>query len=349
MGAVNAWGDLPAAIRYPLAFLIPALATLLLTPLAGRAAHRFGVLDRPGGHKTHLETTPYLGGIAVAAGLLAVAAIASGANGQLLTVLVGGVLLAAVGLADDVRGLAALTRLGFELVAGIALWMAGVRANVLHSAWVDLPVTVLWVLAVTNAVNIIDNMDGLAVATVSVSSLGIATIAAINGDYLVASFALAVAGASLGFLRYNFPPASIFLGDAGSMLLGFLIAALTLKLDLPVGAAAPRALSTTLLAGVPLFDLTLVMVARLREGRAVYLGGSDHLSHRLAAAGVSGRGIVLIVAGAQAVCSILALVAYRQPQGVVLALGTGVAIIWVGLLMILLRMPTPVDLSSSTE
>ena len=153
----------------------------------------------------------------------------------------------------------------------------------------DLPVTVLWVVAVTNAVNIIDNMDGLAVTVTTASTLGIATIAAINGDYLVASFALAVAGASLGFLRYNFPPASIFLGDAGSMLLGFFVAALTLKLDLPVGAAAPRVLSTILLAGVPLFDLTLVMVARTREGRRVHVGGTDHLSHRLATAGASKR------------------------------------------------------------
>jgi UDP-GlcNAc:undecaprenyl-phosphate GlcNAc-1-phosphate transferase len=346
---VNAWGDLPAAIRYPLAFVIPALATLFLTPVASAAAHRFGVLDRPGGHKTHREATPYLGGLAVAAGLLVVAAVASGANGQLLTVLVGGVLLAAVGLADDVRGLGALTRVGFELVAGLALWMAGVRANVMHAVWVDLPLTVFWVVAVTNAVNIIDNMDGLAVSAVAASSLGIATIAAINGDYLVASFALAVAGASLGFLRYNFPPASIFLGDAGSMLLGFLVAALILKLDLPVGAAAPRVLSTVLLAGVPLFDLTLVMVARLREGRAVYLGGTDHLSHRLAAAGVSKRAIVLIVAAAQALCSILALVAYRQSQGVVLALGTGVGVIWIGALMLLLRMPAPADLPSSSS
>jgi UDP-GlcNAc:undecaprenyl-phosphate GlcNAc-1-phosphate transferase len=345
---VNAWGDLPASIRYPLAFLVPLMVTLLLTPVAGRAAHRFGVLDRPGGHKTHREATPYLGGLAVAGGLLLIAAIASGANGQLLTVLVGAVLLAGVGLADDVRGLGALTRLGFEVVAGVALWMAGVRANVLHSVWIDLPVTVLWVVTVTNAFNIIDNMDGLAVAAAAASSAGIAAIAAINGDYLVASFALAVAGASLGFLRYNFPPATIFLGDAGSMLLGFLIAALTLKLDLPVGAAAPRALSTVLLAGVPLFDLTLVMVARLREGRPVYLGGTDHLSHRLVAAGVSKRAVVVTVGAAQMACSALALVAYRQPQGVVLALGTGVAIVWAGLLMLLLRMPAPADLPSNS-
>jgi len=349
MDPVNAWGDLPAAIRYPLAFLIPLLATLILTPVASRAAHRYGVMDRPGGHKTHREATPYLGGLAVAAGLLVIAAIASGANGQLLTILVGGVLLAGVGLADDVRGLAALTRLGFEVIAGVALWMAGVRADVLHQVWINLPVTILWVVAVTNAFNIIDNMDGLATAAAVTSSLGIATIAAINGDYLVASFALAVAGASLGFLRYNFPPATIFLGDAGSMLLGFLIAALILKLDLPVGAAAPRALSTILLAAVPLFDLTLVMVARLREGRPVYRGGSDHLSHRLAAAGVPKRTIVCIVGGAQLACSGLALVAYRQPQGVVLALGMGVAIAWVGLLLLLLRMPTPADLSSSAS
>lgn len=346
---MNAWGDLPAAVRYTLAFVVPLLATLLLTPVAGRAAHRFGVLDRPGGHKSHHEATPYLGGVAVAAGLLLIAAVASGAHGELLTVLVGGVLLAGVGLADDVRGLGAVTRLAFEVIAGVALWIAGVRAAVLHTAWVDLPLTVLWVVAVTNAFNIVDNMDGLAASAAMASGLGIGTIAAINDDYLVASFALAVAGASLGFLRFNFPPATIFLGDAGSMLLGFLVAALILKLDLPVGAALPRALSAILLAAVPLFDLTLVIVARLREGRAVYRGGWDHLSHRLVAAGVSRRGVVLLVFVAQAVCSALALVTYRQPQTVVVGLAIGVAAVWVVLLVLLLRMPVPEDLPSSAR
>ena len=199
----------------------------------------------------------------------------------------------------------------------------------------------LWVVAVTNAMNFIDNMDGLAASVAVASTFGVAAIAASNGDYLVASFALAVAGACLGFLRYNAPPARIFLGDAGSMLLGFLIAALTLKLDLPVGAALPRALSTVLLAAVPLFDLTLVVVARVRGHRPVYKGGSDHVSHRLLAAGLSRWWVLLIAFGAQAACSALAFGVYRRPQAVVVGVGAVVSVVWLVLLISLLRMPTP--------
>lgn len=330
-----------AMTRYTLAFLVPLLATLLLTPLAARLAHRFGVLDHPGGHKTHGEATPYLGGLAVGAGLLMIAAIVGGTSGELLTVLLGALVLGAVGLVDDLRGLSPVVRIVFEVLAALALWTAGIRAGVLHTPWVDLPVTVLWVVAVTNAVNFVDNMDGLAASVAAVSTLGVAAIAASNGDYLVGSFALAVAGACIGFLRYNLPPARIFLGDAGSMLLGFLMAALILKLDLPVGAAAPRALSTVLLAAVPLFDLTLVILARWRGGRRIYQGGTDHLSHRLAAQGVSKRGVVLVVATAQAACCALAYAVYRQPQTVVLGVGAAAALLWVALLVLLLRLPTP--------
>ena len=187
---------MPPMPRYALAFCVPLAATLMLTPLAARLAHRFDVLDHPVDHKTHRETTPYLGGLAVAIGLLLVAAFAGGASGELMTVLLGALVLAGVGLVDDVRGLSPLIRLAFEVVA------------------------------VTNAMSFIDNMDGLAASVAVASTFGVAAIAASNGDYLVASFALAVAGACLGFLRYNAPPARIFLGDAGSMLLGFLIAAL---------------------------------------------------------------------------------------------------------------------------
>ena len=156
-----------------------------------------------------------------------------------------------VGLRDDVRSVSPWWRLGFEATAGLALWFVGVRAGVFNLAVTDLPITVLWVVTVVNAVNFIDNMDGVAAGIAACSALGIAAIAGHNGDFLVTSFALAVGGAAIGFLRYNFPPAKIFLGDAGSMLLGFLMAALTLKLDLPVGEAAPRALSTFLLVAFP--------------------------------------------------------------------------------------------------
>ena len=221
----------------------------------------------PGAHKTHAGPTPYLGGVAVAAGLLVIGWLSAGANGQLLVVVGGALVLGFVGLLDDVQPVSPWIRLAYQVVAAISLWLVGVRAGVFDATWIDLPITVMWVVAVTNAFNFIDNMDGIAAGVAAASALGIAAIAGFNGDYLVTSLALATAGAALGFLRYNVPPARIFLGDAGSMLLGFMVAALILKLDLPVGPPAPRVLSTVLLAGVPLFDLSVVVIARLRDRR----------------------------------------------------------------------------------
>ena len=267
--------------------------------MAGRLAGRFDVMDRPGGHKTHLGATPYLGGVAVAGGLLLVGWLSAGASGQLLVVVGGALVLGFVGLLDDVQPVSPWIRLAYQVVAAIALWLVGVRAGVFDTTWIDLPLTVLWVVAVTNAFNFIDNMDGIAAGVAIASALGIAAIAGYNGDYLVTSLALATAGAALGFLRYNFPPARIFLGDAGSMLLGFLVAALILKLDLPVGPSAPRVLSTVLLAGVPLFDLSVVVIARLRDRRPIWHGSTDHTSHRMSAAGRSRRHVLVYSIAAQ--------------------------------------------------
>ena len=253
------WQDLPDAVRYSIAFLVPLVATLALTPVASRLAHRYQVIDHPtepgATHKTHGHATPYLGGLAVGASMAGIGLMLAGANGQLLTILGCAAMLAFVGLADDVQTVNPWIRLGFEAAAAIALWSVGVRAGAFETVRLDLPLTVLWVVAVVNAFNMIDNMDGVASGVAAASATGIAVIAAYDGDFLVASLALATAGAAIGFLRYNAPPASIFLGDAGSMLLGFLIASLTLELDLPVGSVPPRVLSTVLLAAVPFFDL----------------------------------------------------------------------------------------------
>ncbi len=346
---MNLWADLPSAIRWPVSFLAPLLAALALTPLAARAAVRLGVMDEPAaaGHKTHGEATPYLGGLGLGAGLLlisvaliVVGAIADGTNAELFNVLAGAALMAMIGLLDDLRGLSPDLRLGYEAFAAVALWQVGVGAGVFDSAWIDLPLTVLWVVAVTNAVNYIDNMDGLAAGVTATSALGIFAISAANGDVLVASLALALAGASLGFLRYNFPPARIFLGDAGSLMLGFLLAALILKLDLPVAPASPRILATLLLAAVPLFDLSLVVVARALDRRPFWRGGTDHTSHRLAAAGRSRRDIAVRFIVAQTLCAAAAIPLYRlSATAAVWGLGA-LTLALAGLLAWFLRRPT---------
>ena len=331
----------PNAIRYALAFMVPAIGTLALTPLAARAAHRFDVLDSPGGHKIHRGATPYFGGVAVAAGLMLIGGVTAGTNGELLTILAGSLVLGTVGLIDDMHTVSPAIRLLLEASVGVSLWLVGVRAGVLDTPIVDLPVTVLWVVAVVNAFNIIDNMDGLAAGVATASALGIASIAALEGDYLVASFAFAVAGASIGFLRYNLPPARIFLGDAGSMLLGALIAALTLKLDLQVRADSARLATVVLLAAVALFDLSLVVVARLLGRRKIWLGGTDHASHRLSEHGQSRLRVATTFATSQVTCSALAVWVCRRDADEAAIAVAAVGVIWVLLLAVLLRLPHP--------
>jgi UDP-GlcNAc:undecaprenyl-phosphate GlcNAc-1-phosphate transferase len=332
-------GDLDPTLRYSLAFLIPFIASVVLTPLAGRLARRFDVMDRPGGHKTHVEATPYLGGVALALGMVAIAALTGGSDGKLLTVVACAGVLGAVGLIDDIRTISPFVRLAYEGVAGVALWLVGIRAGVWDVPAVDLALTVGWVIAVTNAFNFIDNMDGVASGVAAACGIGIAAISGSNGDFLVASLALAVAGASLGFLRYNFPPASIFLGDAGSLLLGFLVAALVLQVDLPVSPGLPRAVAVALMTGVPLFDLTLVVAARIRERRPLWQGGSDHSAHRLSRGGRSGREVVVIAAAVQLACSGGAYALYRRSTPVVLAVATIIATGWILLLLWFLAHP----------
>ncbi len=338
---MNFLEDMSPELRYGVAFLLPLVGALLLTPIVARLAHRFEVLDHPGGHKVHGEATPYLGGLAVGGGLVIVGLIAAGTNGELLTILGAALVLGMVGLRDDVRSVSPWWRLGFEAAAGLALWIVGVRAGVFGLAITDLPITILWVVTVVNAVNFIDNMDGVAAGIAACSALGIAAIAGHNGDFLVTSFSLAVGGATIGFLRYNVPPARIFLGDAGSMLLGFLLAALTLKLDLPVGESAPRVLSTVLLVAVPLFDLTVVVVARLVGGRPLMRGGTDHTTHRLRQRGLSARAVLATMIVAQGICSALAYVVYQQPHDAVLLAGGVLVAAWLVLLVAFVRMPEP--------
>ena len=325
-------------IRYALAFAVPFIATLWLTPLASKLAHRLGILDHPEEHKFHHRVTPYLGGLAVAAGLLMVGAITATSSGELLTILVGGLALMIVGFEDDRRAVGPVLKVIVEVAAGVSLWMAGVRAGFFDIYWLDLAVTVFWVVAVTNAANLLDHMDGLLSGTAAIAALAFFAIAASQGLLLVASFALALAGASFGFLRHNFPPARIFLGDAGSLLIGFLLAALALKLDLVGESGLVRAAIPVLILGVPLFDTLLVIVARLREGRPIYVGGIDHSSHRLVAAGMSGRDVALGIYGVQLVLSIIALLLLYASTTAALVVALGVAAVCVVALAALLSL-----------
>ena len=330
-------------MRYLLAFGLPLLAALALTPLFSRLAQRLGILDHPQKHKVHEHATPYLGGLAVAGGLLIVATVTAGTSAQLLIIVVGAGAMAALGFADDWRHVGPVVKLLVETAAAVALWLAGARAGLFGPDVVHLALTILWVVAITNAVNMLDNMDGVVPGVAAVSALGFFSIAAVRGDYLVASLALAIAGASFGFLRYNFPPARIFLGDAGSLMLGFLLAALGLKLDLVgVTGIVRGALIPFLLLAVPIFDMSMVITARLRERRPVYLGGTDHTAHRFAHRGVSPRRIALAAYLIQAVACELAFILLEAPAEIVLMAGVVIAVLALAWLVAVLHLEPPI-------
>jgi UDP-GlcNAc:undecaprenyl-phosphate GlcNAc-1-phosphate transferase len=305
-------------VLYAVAFFAPLAVTMVLTPLAARLATRLGMLDHPSGHKSHRRPTPYLGGLALAGGLVLVGGFAASASGQLLTILLGGVALGLWGLADDWMTIGPLVKILVEVAGGLALWLAGIRAGLFGIYGLDLALTVFWVVAVTNAINMVDNMDGLSSGIAAIAALAFFVITAGHGNYLVASLALALAGGSLGFLRHNFPPASIFLGDAGALMVGFVLAAVGLKLDLVGESGFVRAAIPVIILGVPLFDMALVIVGRLRAARPVYVGGTDHSSHRLARMGLSARAIALVNYSAQAVCCGVAVWLLHAPRDLVL-------------------------------
>ena len=336
---VGGWGYLGA-------FVASLVLAGLLTPLMLRFALRRGVLDVPGDHKSHSSPVPYLGGVAILlafAGAVMVAGLLHRPVGGLdaLAIVLGiGLLLSLVGLFDDLRGLGAGSRLLVEAGAGVAVWAVGSGAHITDQPLLNLLITVLWVVGITNAFNMLDNMDGLSAGTAVVASGAFFAIAVLNNQYLVAALAAAVAGCALGFLRHNFHPAKIYMGDAGSMFLGFMLAVLGLRLRLVNTPPLIAALVPVVVLGVPVFDATLVIVNRIRHGVNPMRGGRDHTSHRLVFVGVPVPVAVTLIYGAAVSLGWLAAILARVDFASGLLLGT--FILAVGVFFALLLSVVPV-------
>ena len=278
---------------YVAAFAGSLAVAWVLTPLLLKLAIRKQVLDAPDERKAQTSPVPYLGGIAIVGGFSAMVLAAAAIDRappvllELGTLLGVGVLLALMGLVDDLRGgLSPYLRLAVEVGAGVAVHVTGSGADVGGPPGLSLALTVLWVVGITNAFNLLDNMDGLSAGVAALASGAFCLIAALNGQFLVAALAAGVAGCATGFLRHNFHPAKIYMGDAGSLFLGFLLAVLGLKLTL-TGTPNVVALFVPLLVlGLPVFDTTLVTWQRLTHGRSPMQGGRDHASHRLVWVGI---------------------------------------------------------------
>jgi UDP-GlcNAc:undecaprenyl-phosphate GlcNAc-1-phosphate transferase len=283
--------------EYATVFVASLLLSFVLTPLMLRVAVRRGALDHPGDHKGHESAVPYLGGLAMVTALSLAVVVATvvrppdlGGN-ELAAVLGIAVVLSVIGLVDDLRGLGPIVRVLVEVGAGVGVWALGAGVEFVGNEPVDALLTVVWVVGITNAFNLLDNMDGLSAGVAAIGAGSFFTIAAINGQFLVAGLSAALAGCAIGFLRHNFHPARIYMGDAGSLYLGFLLAYVGIKLrfDAPDDITF---LVPILVLGIPILDTALVTISRLRHGRSPFQGGRDHVSHRLVKLGLPVRGAV---------------------------------------------------------
>src|SRR5438045_6398305 len=301
-----------------LAFFIALFASLVLVVPVRALALRVGMVDLPGPRKVHLQPIPLLGGLAMYAGVvLGVLFLFTGpARAQITGILTGATLIAAVGILDD-RGLLhhqVKLFVGMPLAAGILL-LSGIRAQVFSTVFggrtgdlLDIVLTIVWVVGITASFSILDHMDGLCAGVAAMASAFFALLAYLNGQTLVTVLAAAVLGASAGFLRWNFKPAKIFMGDGGAMFLGFLMATLGLKLRIEHASHLSVWLAPVLILGVTIFDTTLVTISRARRGLLPFTTpGKDHAAHRLSNLGLGHRGavITLYLLGAIGGCAAL--------------------------------------------
>jgi UDP-GlcNAc:undecaprenyl-phosphate GlcNAc-1-phosphate transferase len=288
-----------------IAFGVALLASLGLTIPVRHFALRMGMVDQPGPRKVHVTPIPLLGGIAIYLGFAAAILLTHGVmQQQTIAILSGATLLAIVGFLDDGGLLHHQVKLFLGMpLAALFLLVSGIRAQ-LFSQFVpgnvglilDSCLTIVWVVGITASFSILDHMDGLCAGITAIAA-GFFTLSAyMNGQTIVQTLGAATLGAALGFLRWNFNPAKIFMGDGGAMFLGFLMATLGLKIR-PDGAPFPAGwLVPVLILGVPIFDTTMVSISRARRGLLPFTSpGKDHTAHRLSNLGLGHRGAVLIL------------------------------------------------------
>lgn len=295
---------------YSWAFFAALIASLVLTPAVILLAEKTGAMDAPNARKVHTKPIPRIGGLAIYAGFMAAVvfvAVKFGLDGESLKetigLIVSGSLIVALGLVDDYKNLPAKIKLLGQICAAAVLVVGfGVRIDFvtdpfggyLYLEWFAIPATMFWLVGLTNTVNLIDGLDGLAAGVAAIASFTILLIALEQNFVLVAVLTAALAGAAIGFLKYNFHPAEIFMGDTGSMFLGFMLAGISVTGA--VKSVAAIALIVPIFAlGLPILDTTFAIVRRVRGGVPIFKPDKGHLHHRLLSVGFTQRQAVLLM------------------------------------------------------
>lgn len=315
-------------LTFLLTFFVAAGVTMALTPLVRDAAQKIGAIDQPSSRKIHTASVPRSGGLAIFVGFMAAIGfglclmIFSGRQPNFIPlsgILLGGTIVHLAGLWDDVRGMQPLFKLGWQVVgAGIAVYF-GVEINffsnpfngLLPLGWFGVPLTIFWLVGMTNAINLLDGLDGLAAGVTAIAAGALFFVALRTHQLGAVLLMLALAGSALGFLRYNFNPASIFLGDSGSYFLGFILAAASVtgvfKTTLVVALLIP-----ILILGVPIFDTTFAILRRIKERKNIFSADDRHIHHLLLRAGLTHREAVMSIYIASFILALSALIMALQ-------------------------------------
>ena len=285
----------PNPYLYFFIFMLALCSCLYITPIVISAALTYDIVDRPDGNlKQHQRPVAYLGGIAIYLSFLATLALTFDFSREVLGLLLAATIVILLGIIDDLKPLGPKVKLFGQIIAVFVLIKCGIHIKIaIVPDWLDMLMTVVWMLAVINAFNIIDIMDGLSAGTAMIASLILFVIAVITAHSMMAVMSLALAGALLGFLRYNFQPAKIYLGDAGSMFIGLMLGTLAM-IGVYTEHNQAGYLAPLVILGVPLYDIMLVMYLRWRKGMSVIQGSPDHFALRLRKGGLSTRQTVLI-------------------------------------------------------
>ena len=336
-------------------FLILGLATFLfvggLTPVMRKIALKIGAVDRPNlERKTQKEPVPYLGGVGISIGItvasfaaLLYSDFSTETFNKALSVLLPAILISAMGLYDYLNGLEPWPRLVAQSIAGIAVAIYLIQNNTLGQAFsnqaLNYLVTIMWVVGICNSINFFDNLDGGASGTVAVISIFLFAIAFNQGQSLVSALAVVTAGATLGFLIWNKTPAKIYMGDAGALFLGIIIAVLTIRLDPEVGPQSRALAIPLLLMAVPILDTTTVVISRLSRGISPFTGGRDHLSHRLMRKGLGRKATAYVLWAMAAAFGTVAYVACCVETSLAIPAIYAAGAIWLLSLVTFLRIP----------
>lgn len=308
----------------PFIFLIIAFATTaLLTPAVARLAHNLSIIDHPSHRKFHLTTMPLLGGVGIVLVFIVLAPIATGLSGlrEYWGIIAAAVVLMGFGLADDIKDVSPPIKLGGQMAGAVILMSSGLMWRVTGIQAIDALLTFAWVMGIINALNLLDNIDGLSSGTAAIACIFFALAAAFHGNTGMVYLPVILAGASLGFLLHNFHPATIFLGDAGSMAIGALLAGFGLAA--PGSGGALNGLAAAVILGLLVFDTGLVSILRLANGRPLSSGGKDHTSHRLCNLGLSIQSSVIVLFAVNFFFGCCALIMFElgHPKGLVIPFG----------------------------